>query len=244
MTRRFSPAARALLAASALTLTAFMASVAPAAATPDYPLDSADPRAKANAGNAVTCKDAGLAGDPVIVDAQIDESNTFVQITDVPSDVKLTGIVVKGGPAYNVYGSGERLALHAPLNPGGNIPRISHWFACGQQASSPTDIETSTDGDTSTNDEASDEEASDEEATSPAEKDSATDEAVSDAEAQAGADAADDGNGDDGDTALANTGFAGHGLLLGVGGGLLVVGIGLVLGVWALRRRVDDTTTN
>lgn len=212
-----------------------MASVVPAAATPDYPLDSADQRATVHDGNAVTCEDAGLDGDLVDVEAQISE-NTYIEITNVSSDVELSGIVVKGGPAYNVYGPDETLGLHAPLNNGGQIAGISHWFACGQQSGS-TDETTGSDetgseaGDTDSAPAAGSEtdEASDVESASTDAQDSTTSPAGQVQSANS-------------DTGLANTGVSGSGMLLVLGCALLVVGAGLVFGFRAARRRGDNST--
>src|SRR5712691_7173720 len=63
---------------------------------------SGDPRAVAYSGNATTCAEAGLPGDIVQVGYTIDATNTYVTITSVPDGTALTGVVVKGGPAYNV----------------------------------------------------------------------------------------------------------------------------------------------
>jgi len=50
-------------------------------------------------------------------------------------------IYVKGGPAYNVYNfpplTSPITGLHPPVNNGGNIAGISHWFACGSQPPPP-----------------------------------------------------------------------------------------------------------
>jgi hypothetical protein len=212
-----------------------MASVAPAAATPAEPPQSGDARATAYPGNAVTCEDAGLAGGFVEVEFQIDESNRFLDILSVPSDVELTGIVVKGSSAYNVYAPQENLdGLHAPLNPGG-IPEISHWYACGQEVSTTTTEENSTgsplkDGET----------ASEEPTTTPNDTDVAP---ASTTNTVAAADTSPAAGGTSGGSNnLASTGFSGSGLLL-AGAGLLIVGLGLVSGVWATRRRRDNTST-
>jgi hypothetical protein len=232
MTRRFGPAAGALLAAIALILSAFMAS--PAAATPGDPPQSGDPRATAYAGNAVTCEDAGLAGEIVEVEFLIDESNHFIDIISVPSDIELTGTVVKGGNTYNVYGPAENLDLHAPLNPGG-IAEISHWYVCGQEVST-TSSETTTTEETATGSPLKDDETTSEETTT-----DETDVAPASSTTAVEAASTSPGGGDSPDTDLASTGFSGSGLLL-AGAGLLVVGLGLVFGVMAARRRGDNTS--
>src|SRR5579885_593327 len=51
--------------------------------------------------NAVTCEQAHLPGDIVQVTATVDD--TYVTVTGIPDGVTLTGIVVKGAHAFNVY---------------------------------------------------------------------------------------------------------------------------------------------
>lgn len=100
--------------------------------------DTDDPRAVAHDGNAVTCEQAGLPGellDPGDVDYVISADGRFLTI--LAEHVFVTGVVVKGGPGYNVYdtstlGGPPWEDLRSPLNKGGNVPQISHWFACGE----------------------------------------------------------------------------------------------------------------
>jgi len=77
----------------------------------------------------------------------IDPTNTFITITAPPAP----GVVfVKGGPQFNEYNYGATgdapvltanaanlTNLHSPVNNGGNIAQISHWFACGIQQPPP-----------------------------------------------------------------------------------------------------------
>lgn len=59
-------------------------------------------------------------------------------ISSIPDNKTITAIVLKGGPRYNVYVPGEHGLsvqapwedLRAPVNNGGNIAAISHWYAC------------------------------------------------------------------------------------------------------------------
>lgn len=103
-----------------------------------------DPRATVFPGNATTCEDAGLEGE--ILTPGVDFTYTgggpddqFVTIESVSEGTEVTGIVVKGGPNYNVYVPGTLGLpadppwedLRSPLNEGGNIPTISNWFVCG-----------------------------------------------------------------------------------------------------------------
>jgi len=61
-----------------------------------------------------------------------------VDITLLTGTVVVDAVVVKGGPAYNVYSNpavlppalGPDQHYISPLNPGGNVPTISHWFVC------------------------------------------------------------------------------------------------------------------
>jgi hypothetical protein len=66
--------------------------------------------------------------------------------------IVVDAIVVKGGPAYNLYTDPSVLppALHpdqhyvAPFNRGGKVPTISHWFVCYHVGPSPTTTTTTT----------------------------------------------------------------------------------------------------
>jgi hypothetical protein len=109
-------------------------------------------------GNVTTCTGAGFAGDIQVgsssngnaSDANVSgvvKTNAGttqpgvgqeVDITLLTGTVVVDAVVVKGGPAYNVYSNSAVLppALSpdqhyiSPLNPGGNVPTISHWFVC------------------------------------------------------------------------------------------------------------------
>src|SRR6478609_260054 len=134
-------------------LTASVTLGAGAAANPQ-PSDS---RATMVAGNVTTCAGAGLAGDIQVgsssngnaSDANISgvvKANAGTTQPGVGQEVDITRInpvhidvvVVKGGPAYNVYSNpavlppalGPDQHYISPLNPGGNVPTISHWFVC------------------------------------------------------------------------------------------------------------------
>ncbi|WP_332253511.1 LPXTG cell wall anchor domain-containing protein [Saccharomonospora halophila] len=118
-----------------------------------------DPRAVAHGGNTTTCEEYeggilvsyGDDGDvenvpELVYERGVPEQNRFVDITEVPERTEVTAIVVKGANGYNVYKPGENglpgepawTDLRAPLNGGGNIPAISHWFACGYQPTETT----------------------------------------------------------------------------------------------------------
>ena len=59
-------------------------------------------------------------------------------MTLLNGSVTIDAVVVKGGPAYNKYVNVTVLPptlppdqhYISPLNPGGNVPAISHWFVC------------------------------------------------------------------------------------------------------------------
>jgi LPXTG-motif cell wall-anchored protein len=79
----------------------------------------------------------------------------YLTINSVVDGTTVTGIVVKGGPAYNVYEPGAGLKealewenLQSPLmekkNGGHIIPEISHWFACGVPTGKTTSSEAPT----------------------------------------------------------------------------------------------------
>ncbi len=122
------------------------------------PGDSGDPRATAFSGNAVTCAGAGLPGQILITSPDSSgASNQFVTVTSdgtfldvtVQPGVTVTGVVVKGGPNYNVYPGGlfvdgSENDLHAPLVGNDSIPMISHWFICGTTGTTTTTATTTT----------------------------------------------------------------------------------------------------
>jgi hypothetical protein len=61
-------------------------------------------------------------------------SDPYITITSPPQGAFV--VYGKGGPAYNQYDfaantPGPIVGLHPPVNNGGNIAGISHWFACG-----------------------------------------------------------------------------------------------------------------
>ncbi len=143
------------LAVAALSLGLTVAAVPSALAT-----ESEDPRATIHEGNATDCEQFGGGilvkvddTDPVenaslTYEGGVLNQDKYLTITGVPDGIAVTAIVVKGGNHYNVYVPGERGLsedvpwedLRSPLNNGGNIPTISHWFACGEEA--PSEVPT------------------------------------------------------------------------------------------------------
>jgi hypothetical protein len=124
-----------------------------------------DPRATMVVGNVVTCAGAGFGGSTQMgspTNASASDANVAGTVkTNAGSvqqgkgqevDVAITGagvvvdaVIVKGGPAYNVYSNAAVLppALApdqhyiSPLNGGSNVPTISHWFVCYHLSTPP-----------------------------------------------------------------------------------------------------------
>lgn len=99
--------------------------------------------------NVKTCEDAGLDGALLLSeDSEKSAENDIVRgtvtekkyltVTLLDDSYEITGVVVKGGPGFNVYTSSPFTNLVAPDNPGGQTPEISHWFVCGEQVTTPT----------------------------------------------------------------------------------------------------------
>jgi len=116
-----------------------------AAAQPGDAPAAGDDRATAHAGNVVAADCAELFPGTHAIDLahSVDATNTYVSIT---SGTEIVAVVVKGGPAYNVYTSGPWENLHSPLVPSGKPAQISHWFACGggEESTSTTTTTSST----------------------------------------------------------------------------------------------------
>jgi hypothetical protein len=211
-TRRLFGAA-ALLALSTTGLLGGTAS-----ATPDAPLDAGDDRAVVAGGNVDigqpgnACEVAGLPGEEMVMPAgSFTVDGVHITITANPEGYLLTGVVVKGSSAYNVYAA-DKLGdlawedLHPPINSSGGPAGISHWFVCAEKDASvtttPSTPATTTDVTPTTTTEAVAPTTTDSVAATP-----------TTTSAPAMADGANDGN-------LANTGYD--------GGWLLFVGLALV----------------
>jgi hypothetical protein len=130
-----------------------------ALSAPSAVADSAsDSRATFFDGNATTCADVGFGSDtqlPVSPDDS-DHSDAHVSGTvttnegtiqpgvgqelnlTITGNVLIDAVVVKGGNGYNVYSNPTFLPPQlaspqhyiSPLNNGGNVPTISHWYVC------------------------------------------------------------------------------------------------------------------
>jgi hypothetical protein len=165
-------ARRRVVVASSLFAGAVIAMGAGWMQSPASAQSSSDSRAGNASGNVTTCAGVGLSSDVQIGsasntsagDARVQGTvKTNAGTTDPGEgqelDVAISGagivvdaIVVKGGPAYNLYTDPSVLppALHpdqhyiAPFNRGGNVPTISHWFVCYHLGPSPTTTTTTT----------------------------------------------------------------------------------------------------
>jgi LPXTG-motif cell wall-anchored protein len=205
------------VAASALTTGALLLLATTAGSVPSDQPVSGDDRATAHPGNIKDgdCAAAGLSGS--VVNVVSEDDGTYITITSVPEGVTLTGVVVKGGPAYNVYTGDVREDLHAPLNASGGPAGISHWFACGTGVGETTT--TTTTGSSS-------------QTTTTSSGSSSSSSSVSDTSVTTTSAVSDDD--------LANTGFSAR-VPLAVGAALLLIGGALL---YATRRRAFRRTNN
>ena len=113
------------------------------------PNTSGDPRATYTAGNIHDGDCSGGTSDITsFVHFTVDGSNTYITLV-APFPAMPFKVFVKGGPAYNTYNftgthnvpgppptlsttvPGDVTNLHSPVNNGGNIAQISHFFICG-----------------------------------------------------------------------------------------------------------------
>lgn len=97
--------------------------------------------ANATEGNVTTCAQVGFTsslqykGDTKssvdVTDAftATVTSDKFVTITNIDPGISIQAIVLKGGNNYKVYPT-PTTNMQSPLNGGGNIPDLSHWFVC------------------------------------------------------------------------------------------------------------------
>lgn len=151
---------RYVLAATSAALAAATLFAGTALAQPAGDPVSGDDRATAHSGNVVAKDCATLfPGSSAIassdLDFSVDGTNTYIDITGIADGVALVGVIVKGGPAYNVYEPGDLgsmpwLDLHSPLVSSGKPAQISHWFACGSGGGESTPPMTTTTTDETT----------------------------------------------------------------------------------------------
>jgi hypothetical protein len=66
-----------------------------------------------------------------------------INVTALTVGPVIDAVVVKGGNGYNQYNSAVTNMI-APLNEGGNVPAISHWFLCYHGTAPPTTTTTTT----------------------------------------------------------------------------------------------------
>ncbi|MCE6993376.1 hypothetical protein LZG04_00915 [Saccharothrix sp. S26] len=123
------------------------------------PPQSGDPRATAVAGNidigqpGNACATVGLPGTEATLSGGFTDDGTYIDITANPDGSQISGVVVKGGDAYNVYPALGALPwpdLHAPLNASGKPAAISHWFVCLTPVTTTTTTTTTTSDTTTT----------------------------------------------------------------------------------------------
>ncbi|SDL33020.1 LPXTG-motif cell wall anchor domain-containing protein [Lentzea albidocapillata subsp. violacea] len=158
---RLTPLRRSgLLASAAMAAVATLALATTSLAEQDAPV-SGDPRATAYLKNVdikhpEACTVGGLTGvtiHPDLFDYSGGDNQLHLNITGLsrlPEGMKVTGIVVKGGPVFNVYLADKLGAtlpwekLRAPLKDNGNGSDISHWYGCGIKDTTTTPTTTTT----------------------------------------------------------------------------------------------------
>ncbi|ONI85514.1 hypothetical protein ALI22I_27330 [Saccharothrix sp. ALI-22-I] len=150
----------------ALAATGLLSGIASATPGETPPPPSGDDRAVSHSGNLEwnwddACVKAGLTGEAFDGDVDGDTptlvntaTSTHLTITGGLEGYTVTGVVVKGANAYNVYSSANFDEfpwedLHSPEhdNKGAaEIPAISHWFFCAEEvpgeSTTPTTPET------------------------------------------------------------------------------------------------------
>jgi hypothetical protein len=222
---------RYILAATSATVAAVALFSGTVAAQPDDKPVSGDVRATAVAGNVVEKDCADLfkgssaigAGD---ITSSVDNTNTYLDILTVANDVEVAGVIVKGGPAYNVYKAADLgilpwLDLHAPLVSSGKPAQISHWFVCGVKKTTTTTTTTTTTGTETTTSTSSTSSTSSTTSGTSSSSSSSSGAATATTTSAAVSPVADEGD-------LASTGFNG-GWLIAVAALLLLAGGGLLL---------------
>ncbi|MDP2290091.1 MAG: hypothetical protein Q8M22_02820, partial [Actinomycetota bacterium] len=91
--------------------------------------------------NVTTCAQIGFAGSTqyngsVVTSVSVTAlftatvtSDRYVTISAIAPGVVFQAAAIKGGDGYNVYNP-LLTDMRSPLNGGGNVPALSHWFAC------------------------------------------------------------------------------------------------------------------
>lgn len=154
--------ARRLLGAAALLVAVTSATTGAALASPgdiDPNTRISDPRATVYVGNLEindkenVCQTAGLPGTPFNKDSGVKfelDGTTKINILGFEG-YTITGVVVKGSDVANIYDASKvapLTGLISPLNNGGQVPDISHWFICAVEVE---DEEPSSEPNTPTN---------------------------------------------------------------------------------------------
>ena len=94
----------------------------------------------------MSASDANVAGTP-----QVNAGGTQpgvgeeVNVSLTGANIVIDAVIVKGGPAYNVYSNPASLPptlaapqhYISPVNPGGRVPALSHWFICYHSTTPP-----------------------------------------------------------------------------------------------------------
>lgn len=154
---RLTPLRSGLFASAAMAAVASLVLATTALAQPDAPITD-DDRAVAYLKNIdikhpEACTVGGLTGvtiHPNEFEYTGGDNQLHLNITGLPEDMKVTGIVVKGGPVFNVYLADKLGAalpwekLRAPLKDNGNGSDISHWYGCGVKDEKPSTSVTTT----------------------------------------------------------------------------------------------------
>ncbi|MGI5502502.1 hypothetical protein [Lentzea sp. CA-135723] len=91
------------------------------------------------------CTVGGLKGSVVLPAAFAysgGDNAKYLNITELPKDFKVTGMVVRAGDLLNVYladklGDAPWNELRAPVLNGGEVQEIGQWFGCGVKVEQP-----------------------------------------------------------------------------------------------------------
>ncbi|MCG8925364.1 LPXTG cell wall anchor domain-containing protein [Lentzea sp. CC55] len=144
-----------LLASAALAAVASLV-LATSASADEVTTD--DPRAQpffqfVDVNHPDACAVGGLSGNVVLPGEFVHtggDNQKHLNITGLPEDVQVTGMLVKAGDVFNVYLAdelGDTLPwneLRAPVVDGGALPEIGQWFGCGIAVEQPPTSTTTT----------------------------------------------------------------------------------------------------
>jgi hypothetical protein len=127
-------------AAAVLLLTLSQPSAAQPSPTPTPPQQQSEVQA-AVAGNATTCQKAGLPGNLLLFWGGPTSSfngtvrgtvrdEKVLDVTTIDNAV-ISGVLVDGGPRYNIYTTAPFVGLTPPVDETQNIQQINYWMVCG-----------------------------------------------------------------------------------------------------------------